>query len=258
MAKYGSSDVASVLVNGYDWLSYLRNVKWKKGIVTEELTVLGDDWRHHGDTKLRESELSFEGFYDDTATSGIDARAIADFGAANVVTLLPDANTLGKYFEGFRGPLEESYDRMVDLAALHKVGVQYRGSQEVESGLIVKTLTAVTADGNSDATDIDGGASSALGCVGYLQMTALTLGTATNVAVTLRDSADAVTYAAVTGGGAFTVRTAIGAQRLAVAAAAATPRRYISCAWAWTGGAGGGSTATFMVGLHRIGANQTA
>ncbi|MDP3908898.1 MAG: hypothetical protein Q8Q14_00765 [Gemmatimonadales bacterium] len=255
MSTYGSDNVAAVLVNGYDWLSYVQNVRWKKAAVLTDATVLGDPWRKNADSTVRESELSFEGFYDDAVTSAIDARAIADFGVANVVTLMADGNTLGLYFEGFRGPLEESYERMIDLGDLHKVGVQYSGSQEVESGRIVKALAAVTADGNSDASDIDGLAASADGCTGYLQLTAITLDTATNLIVTLRDSSDAASWAAITGG-AFTARTAIGAQRIAVAAAADTPKQYISCGWTWTGGAGAGSTATFMAGLHRIGTAQ--
>lgn len=253
MSRYGGSDAAAVLVNGYNLLSYVTSVSWKKAAVVTDITVLGDDWRRAGDSTLRESELALEGFYDDTVTSGINARALADYGLANVVTLMPDGNTLGLYFEGFRGPIEEAYERMIDLGELHKVGITYRGSQEVETGRIVKTLAAVTANGDTESSDLDGLASSASGGAGYIQMTAITLDTATNVVAKLRDSSDGITWADL---GTFTARTAIGAERLAVAAAAATPDRYIAASWAWTGGAGAGSTATFMVGLHRAGTGQ--
>jgi hypothetical protein len=87
-------------------------------------------------------------------------------------------------------------------------------------------------------------ASTVNGGSGYLNATIVTVGGATNIVVTIRDSADDVTYANLL---SFTALTALGAERVTVSG---TINRYTAAQWSWTGGASS-STATFMVGLAR-------
>lgn len=131
--------------------------------------------------------------------------------------------------------------------ATFKIGNMRYG---VEIGDILKPLAAVTADGNSEATYVDGGATAApstAGGAGYIQCTALTLDGATNLACTVEDSADHVTYGALA---TFTVITAAPAkERKAVTG---DVERYVAATWVWTGGAGAGSTATVFIGFARF------
>ena len=100
MSQFGSPHVDAVLVGGYNLVSYLTSIgSVRKAAVLEERTVLNDDWRKHGDTTLREYSMGpYEGWYDDTATSGIVARIDAELGTTAVVCELRNTNTIGKQF----------------------------------------------------------------------------------------------------------------------------------------------------------------
>lgn len=80
----------------------------------------------------------------------------------------------------------------------------------------------------------------------YLACSALTLGGYTNFVVKVQHSVDAAVWVDLA---AFTVLTAIGAERKVVAAGT-TVNRYLSAIWSY-GGAGAGNSATFMVGFSR-------
>lgn len=99
-----------------------------------------------------------------------------------------------------------------------------------------RTDTAAT-----NGASIDGAASTAFGAQAWLHLTAFT---GTDITVTLEDSADDVSFAAVTGG-AFTAMTDIGFQRLATARDA-TIRRYTRIATTGTF-----TSATFLVNFVR-------
>jgi hypothetical protein len=93
----------------------------------------------------------------------------------------------------------------------------------------------------TNGASIDGTASTAFGAQAYLHLVAFT---GTDITVTLEDSADDVTFAAVTGG-AFTAMTGIGAQRLQTGRTA-TIRRYTRIATTGTF-----TSATFLVNFIR-------
>lgn len=81
-----------------------------------------------------------------------------------------------------------------------------------------------------------------------LQLTGLTLGGYTNYTATLRHSYDNSTWADVTGG-AFTARTAVGAEQITIPTTTVI-RRYTAMAWAFAG-AGSGQSATPYIALAR-------
>lgn len=93
----------------------------------------------------------------------------------------------------------------------------------------------------TNGASIDGAASSAFGAQAYLHLIAFT---GTDITVTLEDSADNATFAAVTGG-AFTAMTGIGAQRFQTGRTA-TIRRYTRIATTGTF-----TSATFLVNFIR-------
>lgn len=93
----------------------------------------------------------------------------------------------------------------------------------------------------TNGTSWDGAASSAFGLQAYLHVFALT---GTNVVVTLEDSADNSSFAAITAG-AFTSATAVGVQRIQTGRTA-TVRRYVRAVTTGTF-----TSATFAVVLVR-------
>lgn len=107
--------------------------------------------------------------------------------------------------------------------------------QQLTAGL--RTDTTAT-----DGTGIDTTASADFGWSAFLHLTAFT---GTNVTMTIEDSADDITYAALTDG-SFGALTGIGTVRIAGATSTATVRRYIRAVTSGTF-----TSATFAVVLHK-------
>lgn len=113
--------------------------------------------------------------------------------------------------------------------------------------LILHPLAARTADGDTEASSVDGAASSANGGIGYWGYTALNLDGGTAFAPRVIDSADNATFGELI---AFTAVTATtgGGQASAVTG---TIERYVASDWDFTGTPGGSATCTFWIGFHR-------
>lgn len=91
---------------------------------------------------------------------------------------------------------------------------------------------------NGTLASVNNGASSAFGMQAYLQDFGFAQATGSDVTISLQDSADNVTFAALTGGGFTQITTsAVGTQRIATANTA-TVRQYVEVALATTGGYG--------------------
>lgn len=94
----------------------------------------------------------------------------------------------------------------------------------------------------TNGTSLDGGAATTTGWAAYLQVVALT---GTNVIVTIQDSADNSSFAAVTSGAFTSVTSAPGKQRIA-GAAGATLKQYVRAVTTGTF-----TSATFVVVITR-------
>jgi hypothetical protein len=94
----------------------------------------------------------------------------------------------------------------------------------------------------TNGTGLDTTASASFGWSAFLHLTAFT---GTNVTVAIEDSADNITYAALSGG-SFGALTGIGAVRIAGATSTATVRRYVRAVTSGTF-----TSATFAVVLHK-------
>lgn len=245
MAKYSRKDVAFLLFDGYDIVGLSQTLGDSREAILREVTGLGDTWPEHDDTGLRRGEFSTDGFYDD-ATGATNELLSGQAGVSRIVCYGLEGNTIGRKFTGLAGALTGKYVRTAQLAEFHRARGEWMVSGQVDEGVILHELSAETADGNTEgAESVDSGASSAAGGAGYLQVSAITLDTATNLVVKIRHSADDITYADLI---TFTAVTARGAERKTVAG---TVNQHLATSWAWTGGAGAGSTATFLVGFAR-------
>jgi hypothetical protein len=107
--------------------------------------------------------------------------------------------------------------------------------RQLTAGL--RTDTAAT-----DGTGLDTTAAASFGWSAFLHLTAFT---GTNVTVAIEDSADDITYAALSGG-SFGALTGIGTVRIAGATSTATVRQYVRVVTSGTF-----TSATFAVVLHK-------
>lgn len=167
----------------------------------------------------------------------------------------PDADRYVSYFRGttLGGPAATLVGKQLNYDGTRGQDGSFTFTlQTVGNGWGLEWGVAGTAGIRTDTTATNGPlvldqgvTSTAFGLQAYLHVFSVT---GTSVTVTVQDSADNVTYAAVTGG-AFTAATAAGAQRIATASNQ-TVRRYLRIATTGTF-----TNAQFAVTLH---VNQTA
>lgn len=242
--RYGSKDVAFFLLDGYSILGTMTQFSDTLTALTEDITVLGEEWVEHGFTGNKQAAITQQGFFDDDSDSVNDALNGAE-GTARVLCYGLAGNTAGKAFTGYSGAMQATYERVATVKAFHKANASYQGSGVVEEGVIVHALGAETTDGDSEAASLDSGAGTTSGGAGYLQVTDLTLGGYDDATITILDSADDTTFAALV---TFTdVSAAQTAERIEVAGSVG---RYIAASWAFNG-TGSGPSISFMAGFHR-------
>ena len=231
MARYGPGSVGFVLIGGRNVRSRLATMRMKTMTETEDTRPLGSAWETPTAIGVRRNELEQTGWYDDAA--GQVNASLADLEqTAQVVCVAPTGNTIGARIEAFRGVFASTWERIIERAGLTKANATYTVTGAREDAQILHALAEETAaSGNTEGADSqDHGASTTQGAIGYLHVTALTLGGYTDVAVTVRHSADDVTYADLV---TFaTVTAAPAAERVTVAG---TVNRYTAMAWAFTG-----------------------
>lgn len=245
MAKYGSDQVAFLLIDGYSLLGTVTQFSDGKEALTEETHTLGDAWVENEPVGLKKAELSQSGFYDDASLAS-NAALVTGYGVSRVACYGVAGNVKGRKMTGFQGAMQTTFKRVMTRGELHKCDASYLGNGQVDEGVLLHEHAAETsATGNTEASSVDNAASSAAGAIGYLQVSALALGGYTNVVVKVRHSADNVTFADLI---TFTAVTAAPAAERATVAG--TINRYTAASWAF-GGAGSGQSVTFAVGLAR-------
>lgn len=244
MAIRNSTEVGFFLVAGRNLLSAMTAFSDKLIAVTEDLTPLGQSAPVHAFTGILRSVFSLDGYYDD-ATGSQNEALVGKEGTSQVVCYAPAGNLLGRSLVGFAGAFLNTHERIFQLPGFHKAKASAEVSGNREQGVILQPLAVKTTAGNTEATSVDNGTSSAAGGAGYLQVSALTLGGYTNLVVKVRQSTNNSTFTDLL---TFTVvTTAPSAQRVTVAG---TVNQYLATSHAWTG-SGSGMSATIMVGFCR-------
>lgn len=250
MANYGWPDVKPFLVDQYD-LQGTGLTTMEVSIpgfqrVTEDATGIGSSWMQHLLTgeKQATGPLTFTAFYDSTAITGSDA-ALQDSASTRVFAIGYEGGTAGTRFAAGLG-IMQTYERTTNKAALHKAkGSALITSQYDDQGKILKALSAVTADGNSQAASVDNAASSANGGAAYMGATELTLGTATSLTLKVMHSTDNVSFSALATGSALV------AADLEQVVVTGTVNRYLAGLWDYGGTPDGSTTATIFIGFAR-------
>jgi hypothetical protein len=242
--KFSSADVAMFLVGGFDLLGNSTVVGVTKEATVKDSTGLGMDWDEFTAISLKRGELTQDGYFDNADGKTHDAF-VAGNGVSRVGMLALTGGALGDAFIGFQGALQTKYDRKVQVGELHGAQASYQVNGKIEEGVLVKVWEAITAAGNTEASDVHDVAAPTTGGSVYLEVSDLDLDAATNLVVKVRHSDDGVTWADLD---TFTAVTARTAERRVIAGEI---KDYVASSWAWTGTTGGSETATFAVGVCR-------
>lgn len=242
MSRFGPADVNFLLVNGMDVLGDTTQVEDSREALIEETTPLGVSAETHAFIGVSRYTASQQGFYDDAANRS--NAALVGLTGVKVFSLATEGNTIGKPVICSE-LIEVQYDRQISRGALHKANAQYLSAKGHDEAVILHALGEETADGDTDASAVDGGAQSTDGATVYLQVTDLDLGGYDDVTITVIDDADnSGTFGDLV---AFTDVSAIGAERVTVAG---TVERYVAVKWEFNG-TGSNPSISFMVAIKR-------
>lgn len=243
------TDIKILLWGGFNLVSYMTNISaLQRSATLEDVSTFGVAAQTFADAGERMGKFSFAGLYDD-ATLASNAALTGNVAAFMPLCVGVAGNLVGAPFTGTTGA-EQTTHRDNAVGKMTRISADMVYSGESDEGQIQQPLGAI-AGAATNSTSIDGAASSANGLVAYLQVPLLTLGSATNLAVKMQDSADNSSWADIAGG-AFTViassiTTVPAAQRLVISG---TIRRYTRAVMTFTTSASGAS-ATVFVGIFR-------
>jgi hypothetical protein len=236
--KHGKQ--TKILVDQYDFSSYLNNTDMSWEIDTPETTTFGDNDRTYI-AGLRNSTMSFAGFWDAT----VDGYVTDDITTpiVNLISYAPEGLSTGSVVYSLQARYTSwAVGSPVDGVATVSLDVQ--GTDRMSRGISLHNLTAETETTN--ATEVDNGSSSASGGVGYLHVISNTLST-TDASEALDISiydASTTTFTALID---FTTLTteAVASERKTVAG---TILNNVRAEWT----AVGTGAFTFVVGFQRL------
>lgn len=239
MAKYGSDSIPFLFVGAFDLLDH--SVLSMDGptveAVLERTDGLGATNEAHTPVGLRKTELSIDGFFEDSATGTLEAL-VSPAGTSAVILTGVAGNVAGRQVAILSGSFVAKISRQPKRGELHKMQVALKGSGLASlDGRLLQTLATKTGTWNTEgAESVDNGASSANGALVALCVKACS--GVTNVVVKVRHSADDVTYADLHSFTAVTPWTPPAAPPAAAAQAATvagTVNRHLAVSGTFTG-----------------------
>lgn len=239
MAGFGFPDIGFILLGGRDIANRVIEMGDSEEGVMDGVTGAGDaddNWAYVG---VNKSEARLKGIYSDTAiVTAIDSAAASP----QELMYALEGNTIGNEGTGIDA-VRAMVSRLPERDKLHRVEATFQAATGMDKGHVSASHTARSTA--AATSSVDNAASSSDGAVGYLGVSALTLGGYTNVIAKIQDSAndsvwaDLITFAAVTSAPASERATVTG-----------TVDRYTRTRHDWTG-AGSGESVTYATILKR-------
>jgi hypothetical protein len=201
---HGSSEVALFLIGGYNFLAnHPQSVTRKVNERLQRVDGLGDSWETSAHTGMSAGEFSQSGAFFDDSTNQMHTALKNSAGVSRVGLIAWTGNTLGAVCTGFAGVLGLEYEVLGARAGLTKANAKYGVSGQVEDGVLLAALAAITI--TTTGTGVDNGAASTNGAGVYLGVSAYS--GLTSVTVKVQHSTDNSSWSDVSGG-AFTAVTA--------------------------------------------------
>ena len=238
MVRFGGPDTGPALLGGYSIISDLLEITGKKEGMIEESTVLGDvvdSYTYLGIDKYMDGNL--KAFYPGNAS----ALLAFELASGTLVYGL-EGDTIGNpsiVVESLRSTIA----RQASLDALTRIEAAFKSASGIHDAVIIANLAA--RSDNAETTTVDNAALTSTGSRSYLNVTSVTLGGYTNVAVKMRDSDDDITFVDHAN---FTAVTAITSEMVLVTG---TVNRYLQTRTDFIG-SGSSESITFGVSTVRV------
>lgn len=218
---FAAGKLTKCYVNGYDLSSFLDKADSKGQADMLDVTAFGANSKAYV-SGLLDADLSLEGFFDNTPSTGLDAvcASILGSGTMGAVSLMWAGDAIGA--RGISAlALESEYDIGSAVAEIVSATLAFKTSTGQEP--VVSQHALATEVGTVNSASVDNGASSANGGAGYIHVpSAVALTSATlkiQHSVDNSTFTDLITFANVTAAPAY--------QRFAVLG---TVNRYVRCA----------------------------
>lgn len=233
-----------VMVDAFDLTSFCNKVSVDRSVDMAETTAMSltgavYKTRLAGDI---DGKLSLGGYWDGTATTGIDVRADAQLNGADLVTSI----VWGGNTKGNRAALlvikESDYktDAQESSAVTFSLNGEVNGS--VSNGYLLHALGQETAATNGAGQDMNPVLAAAF--TGYIANLQVLEFTGTSITVKLQDATTLGGVYADTTGAVFTAVTAAGAQQ--ITSNTQSVRQFVRVAWTGTF-----TTCTFLVTMSK-------
>jgi len=239
MAYTSAKDVSSVFFDGLDVKQSNNEMTITNEAIMPKRRPLGSASKSAYPTGQVDGEMSITGWLD-----SVTAVQLGDLtGDSKVISVLHDGGLVSSRFLGFKAANVTGAKAGIaddDLDSYEPV-ITANGCK-ANFGYVVAPLAARTTDEDTDDTYCTMLETTGASGTGFLHVTAIDLDGGTSVLITIRDSADHITFTDHT---AFAAVTAVGAQTVALATEV---KKYLSISWAWTGGSGS-QTVTAFVGV---------
>lgn len=249
MAKYGSDQVGFMLLGSYSMLGSTSKLEDTVELKLSQTDVLGTSDEQWWSSGARKTDLTQDGWFDD-ASNG-HHEAFKGLPTTHLpLTIAPHGNAGGLAIDMYPSVGRVNYTVQVSVGDVHKAQSQYSINGGKKAGVIAFPLGTKVAAGNTDADDVTISATQPAGTGGgstVLHVTELT-GTPTNCTIKLRHSTDGITYADLTTFAAVTPANVAAGVASEYATIAGQINKWVSVAWAYTGGSA--PTVTFTVGVH--------
>lgn len=180
-----------VLVAEYDLSSYFNEMSSSQAIETAETTTFGASAKTYI-TGLNDGTLSFSGMFDGVADAVSDVfEGIIDNESTPVITIAHDNGLVIGSSCVMAQAKQTSFDITVPVADVVALSGEFQVTGGLRNGVILAGAVVATTTGNG--ASVDNAASSALGAVANLHVTANTMDDATVIKV--QHSADDSTFA---------------------------------------------------------------
>lgn len=228
---------AAVLFDGINMAPFFKGVTVRNMVALDPTTCFGALSVERDLAGLQDADADCNGFYD-PAVNGSWATIKAALAAASVIfSLAPEGWAIGNLVEMGKGTFEDM-DVSFDVDKPTPITAKASADDAWDLGVCLHGLTNESAAANY--TGVDETAATTNGGTGHLHCTSFTSGSCT---VKIQHSTDDITYVDLI---AFTALSAVGAQRVELAAGT-TVNRYVRAQSAGT------FNLTFVVTFARLG-----
>jgi hypothetical protein len=229
-----------VLLDGKNISAWLNAADLNVEVEAAEATTFSKSWKvfHPG---MASSIFESGGFYD---TDMINIPTALETRVDSVLSWMPGIIAHGDPVR-MMAALHSTYKESAAVGGMSLFSWTVTGDDTLGIGHNLHPLAAETTTANGTAYPPSGGAQTLLGAVGHLHVTAVAGSGPPTLTVKFQDATTfGGAYTDITGG-AFTVTSAVGAQRLVIPG---TIRQYVRAIWTITGGS---PSFTFAVAFAR-------